>query len=115
MWWNHEFPQTKSCSSDLQPRKCSPSSTKAVMSVASFVPLLPFSFINSVCRYRAEMDAILARWRRLGSTLTNNAERIQELMAKLLQFQVRRRPRPQPDLHRVWPDVLKRVCFSRTM
>ncbi|XP_004086056.1 dystrophin isoform X2 [Oryzias latipes] len=38
-------------------------------------------------KYRAEMDAILARWRRLGSTLTNNAERIQELMAKLLQFQ----------------------------
>lgn len=35
------------------------------------------------------MDAIMARWRRLGTTLTDNAQRIQELMAKLMQFEVR--------------------------
>ncbi|XP_037552527.1 dystrophin isoform X1 [Nematolebias whitei] len=29
----------------------------------------------------------MARWRRLGSTLTDNAQRIQELMAKLMQFE----------------------------
>ncbi|XP_028324112.1 dystrophin isoform X3 [Gouania willdenowi] len=38
-------------------------------------------------KYRAEMDSIMARWRRLGSTLAENAQRIQELMAKLLQFE----------------------------
>uniref|UniRef100_A0A673BMN8 Dystrophin n=1 Tax=Sphaeramia orbicularis TaxID=375764 RepID=A0A673BMN8_9TELE len=38
-------------------------------------------------RYRTEMDAIMARWRRLGTTLTDNAQRIQELMAKLMQFE----------------------------
>lgn len=41
------------------------------------------------CRYRTEMDSIMARWRRLGTTLSENAQRIQELMAKLLQFEVR--------------------------
>lgn len=41
------------------------------------------------CRYRTEMDSIMARWRRLGTTLTENAQRIQELMAKLMQFEVR--------------------------
>lgn len=35
------------------------------------------------------MDAVMARWRRLGTTLTDNAQRIQELMAKLMQFEVR--------------------------
>lgn len=35
------------------------------------------------------MDAVMARWRRLGSTLQDNAQRIQELMAKLMQFEVR--------------------------
>lgn len=40
-------------------------------------------------RYRAEMENIMARWRRLGSMLTENAQRIQELMAKLMQFEVR--------------------------
>lgn len=39
-------------------------------------------------RYRVEMDAIMARWRRLGATLADNAQRIQELMAKLMQFEV---------------------------
>lgn len=39
-------------------------------------------------RYRTEIDAIMARWKRLGSTLTDNAQRIQELMAKLMQFEV---------------------------
>lgn len=34
------------------------------------------------------MDAIMARWRRLGATLEDNAQRIQELMAKLMQFEV---------------------------
>nr|XP_046237962.1 dystrophin isoform X12 [Scatophagus argus] len=38
-------------------------------------------------KYRIEMDGIMARWRRLGATLTDNAQRIQELMAKLLQFE----------------------------
>ncbi|XP_037829862.1 dystrophin isoform X1 [Kryptolebias marmoratus] len=38
-------------------------------------------------RYRTEIDAIMARWRRLGSTLTDNAQKIQELMAKLMQFE----------------------------
>ncbi|XP_042261254.1 dystrophin isoform X2 [Thunnus maccoyii] len=38
-------------------------------------------------RYRTEMDAIMARWKRLGTTLTENAQRIQELMAKLMQFE----------------------------
>lgn len=71
-------------------------------SVSLLSSLLHFSlffvFRNPAFRYRAEMDAVLARWRRLGSTLTSNAERIQELMAKLMQFQVR--PRPKRDLHR---------------
>ncbi|KAM6893658.1 dystrophin [Xenentodon cancila] len=38
-------------------------------------------------RYRTEMDAVMTRWRRLGSSLTDNAHRIQELMAKLMQFE----------------------------
>ncbi|XP_030603146.1 dystrophin isoform X3 [Archocentrus centrarchus] len=38
-------------------------------------------------KYRTEMDVIMARWRRLGSTLTDNTQRIQELMAKLMQFE----------------------------
>ncbi|XP_028281420.1 dystrophin isoform X2 [Parambassis ranga] len=38
-------------------------------------------------KYRIEMDAIMARWRRLGSTLAENSQRIQELMAKLMQFE----------------------------
>ncbi|XP_029306035.1 LOW QUALITY PROTEIN: dystrophin [Cottoperca gobio] len=38
-------------------------------------------------KYRIEMDAVMARWRRLGSTLIDNAQRIQELMAKLMQFE----------------------------
>ncbi|XP_053170341.1 dystrophin isoform X2 [Scomber japonicus] len=38
-------------------------------------------------KYRTEMDSIMARWRRLGTTLSENAQRIQELMAKLLQFE----------------------------
>ncbi|XP_076736198.1 dystrophin isoform X5 [Maylandia zebra] len=38
-------------------------------------------------KYRNEMDAIMGRWRRLGSTLTDSAQRIQELMAKLMQFE----------------------------
>lgn len=43
----------------------------------------------ATCRYRIEMDAVMARWRRLGATLADNGQRIQELMAKLLQFEVR--------------------------
>ncbi|CAG04995.1 unnamed protein product, partial [Tetraodon nigroviridis] len=38
-------------------------------------------------KYRAEMDTIMARWRRLSTTLTDNAQKIQELMAKLMQFE----------------------------
>uniref|UniRef100_A0A8D2ZD64 Dystrophin n=1 Tax=Scophthalmus maximus TaxID=52904 RepID=A0A8D2ZD64_SCOMX len=38
-------------------------------------------------KYRIEMDAVMARWRRLGATLADNGQRIQELMAKLLQFE----------------------------
>lgn len=38
-------------------------------------------------KYRAELDSIMARWRRLGTTLTDNAQRLQELMAKLMQFE----------------------------
>ncbi|XP_039997801.1 dystrophin [Xiphias gladius] len=38
-------------------------------------------------KYRTEMDAIMARWKRLGTTLTDDAQRIQELMAKLMQFE----------------------------
>ncbi|KAM6893218.1 dystrophin isoform 3-T3 [Lycodopsis pacificus] len=38
-------------------------------------------------KYRIEMESIMARWRRLGTTLTDNAQRLQELMAKLLQFE----------------------------
>ncbi|XP_060923329.1 dystrophin-like [Limanda limanda] len=38
-------------------------------------------------KYRIEMDAVMARWRRLGTTLEDNAQRIQELMAKLIQFE----------------------------
>uniref|UniRef100_M4A1S7 Dystrophin n=1 Tax=Xiphophorus maculatus TaxID=8083 RepID=M4A1S7_XIPMA len=38
-------------------------------------------------KYRLEIDAIMARWRRLGSTLTDSVQRIQELMAKLMQFE----------------------------
>lgn len=40
------------------------------------------------CRYRIEMDAVMVRWKRLGTMLTDNAQRIQELMAKLMQFEV---------------------------
>lgn len=39
-------------------------------------------------RYHAEMDAIMGRWGRLGTTLGDNAQRIQDLMAKLMQFEV---------------------------
>ncbi|CAK6965503.1 dystrophin isoform X8 [Scomber scombrus] len=38
-------------------------------------------------KYRTEMDSIMTRWKRLGTTLSENAQRIQELMAKLLQFE----------------------------
>ncbi|XP_047432918.1 dystrophin isoform X3 [Mugil cephalus] len=38
-------------------------------------------------KYRTEMENVMARWRRLGSMLTENAQRIQELMAKLMQFE----------------------------
>ncbi|XP_067349213.1 dystrophin isoform X7 [Channa argus] len=38
-------------------------------------------------RYCSEMDAIMARWRRLGTTLADNTQKIQELMAKLMQFE----------------------------
>ncbi|XP_069376703.1 dystrophin isoform X15 [Paralichthys olivaceus] len=38
-------------------------------------------------KYRIEMDAIMARWRRLGTMLADNVQRIQELMAKLIQFE----------------------------
>uniref|UniRef100_A0AAV2LGC3 Dystrophin n=1 Tax=Knipowitschia caucasica TaxID=637954 RepID=A0AAV2LGC3_KNICA len=38
-------------------------------------------------KYRAELDGILARWRRLGTTLADGAQRLQELMAKLMQFE----------------------------
>ncbi|XP_078147159.1 dystrophin isoform X1 [Centroberyx gerrardi] len=38
-------------------------------------------------RYRIEMDSIMARWRRIGATLTENTQKIQELMAKLMQFE----------------------------
>ncbi|XP_026157166.1 dystrophin isoform X2 [Mastacembelus armatus] len=38
-------------------------------------------------RYRTELDTILARWRRLGTMLTDNAQKIQDLMAKLMQFE----------------------------
>ncbi|XP_062236415.1 dystrophin isoform X4 [Platichthys flesus] len=38
-------------------------------------------------KYRIEMDGIMARWRRLGTMLEDNAQRIQELMAKLIQFE----------------------------
>lgn len=41
------------------------------------------------CRYRMEMESVLARWRRLGATLTDNGQRLKELTAKLLQFEVR--------------------------
>lgn len=36
-----------------------------------------------------EMESVLARWRRLGATLTDNGQRLKELTAKLLQFEVR--------------------------
>lgn len=36
------------------------------------------------------MDAIMVRWRRLSTTLVDNAQKIQELMAKLMQFEVGR-------------------------
>uniref|UniRef100_A0A671Z392 Dystrophin n=1 Tax=Sparus aurata TaxID=8175 RepID=A0A671Z392_SPAAU len=51
--------------------------------------LLLISYLECACsqKYRTEMDAIMARWRRLGTTLTDNAQRIQELMAKLMQFE----------------------------
>ncbi|XP_062301506.1 dystrophin isoform X1 [Scomber scombrus] len=38
-------------------------------------------------KYRTEMDSIMTRWKRLSTTLSENAQRIQELMAKLLQFE----------------------------
>ena len=41
------------------------------------------------CRYRAEMDTVMAQWKHLGNTLADNAQRVQELMAKLMQFEER--------------------------
>ncbi|XP_057685973.1 dystrophin isoform X3 [Corythoichthys intestinalis] len=38
-------------------------------------------------KYRTEMDNIMARWRRLGTMLTDNTKTIKELMAKLMQFE----------------------------
>ncbi|XP_034030182.1 dystrophin isoform X5 [Thalassophryne amazonica] len=38
-------------------------------------------------KYRTEMDVVMSRWRRLGVTLTDNIQKIQELMGKLLQFE----------------------------
>ncbi|CAL8307771.1 unnamed protein product [Merluccius merluccius] len=38
-------------------------------------------------RYRLEMDGVMARWKRLGATLAENAQKIEELMAKLMQFE----------------------------
>ncbi|TNN48030.1 Dystrophin [Liparis tanakae] len=38
-------------------------------------------------KYRNEMDSIMAHWRRLGTTLADNGQRLQELMAKLMQFE----------------------------
>ncbi|KAM6945421.1 LOW QUALITY PROTEIN: dystrophin-like [Aplochiton taeniatus] len=38
-------------------------------------------------RYRLEMEGIMARWRRIGATLTQNVQTLQELMAKLMQFE----------------------------
>uniref|UniRef100_A0A8C7L6K2 Dystrophin n=1 Tax=Oncorhynchus kisutch TaxID=8019 RepID=A0A8C7L6K2_ONCKI len=38
-------------------------------------------------KYRTEMDSIMTRWRHLSSTLGEQATKITELMAKLLQFQ----------------------------
>ena len=35
-----------------------------------------------------EMDSIMARWRALGSVLESRAHTLQELMAKLMQFEV---------------------------
>uniref|UniRef100_A0A4W6ERW4 Dystrophin n=1 Tax=Lates calcarifer TaxID=8187 RepID=A0A4W6ERW4_LATCA len=56
-------------------------------------------------QYRAEMDAIMARWRRLGTTLTDNAQRIQELMAKLMQFETLKKWMADVDvfLNEEWP------------
>uniref|UniRef100_A0A665TBB9 Dystrophin n=1 Tax=Echeneis naucrates TaxID=173247 RepID=A0A665TBB9_ECHNA len=49
--------------------------------------LISLHYLLCCCRYRTELDAIMARWTRLGTTLTGNAQRIQELMAKLMQFE----------------------------
>ncbi|XP_068164982.1 dystrophin isoform X2 [Antennarius striatus] len=38
-------------------------------------------------KYRQEMESIVGRWRRLGATLADSIQRIQELMAKLMQFE----------------------------
>ncbi|KAM3857230.1 dystrophin [Diretmus argenteus] len=38
-------------------------------------------------RYRIEMDSLMARWKRLGTTLTENSQKLQEYMAKLMQFE----------------------------
>lgn len=34
------------------------------------------------------MDGIMVRWRRLSASLGDDAQKIQELMAKLMQFEV---------------------------
>uniref|UniRef100_A0A7N6AHN4 Dystrophin n=1 Tax=Anabas testudineus TaxID=64144 RepID=A0A7N6AHN4_ANATE len=43
--------------------------------------------ITPTLKYRTEMDSIMTRWRRLGATLADNVQRIEELMAKLMQFE----------------------------
>uniref|UniRef100_A0A3Q1JKZ4 Dystrophin n=1 Tax=Anabas testudineus TaxID=64144 RepID=A0A3Q1JKZ4_ANATE len=43
--------------------------------------------LKSTQEYRTEMDSIMTRWRRLGATLADNVQRIEELMAKLMQFE----------------------------
>lgn len=66
------------------------------------------------------MDAIMGRWKRLGTTLGDNAQTIQELMAKLMQFEVgwiqeiitcslRAQPKYQPNVFLFLPRMMLRL------
>ncbi|XP_072296331.1 dystrophin isoform X3 [Eucyclogobius newberryi] len=54
---------------------------------AAVVPVFQKAPPDICLKYRAELDGILSRWRRLGTTLTDSSQRLQELMAKLMQFE----------------------------
>uniref|UniRef100_A0A674C557 Dystrophin n=1 Tax=Salmo trutta TaxID=8032 RepID=A0A674C557_SALTR len=90
-------PQSYSSAASVQPSPCP---SPQVMQVALAEHQSEVDYLTSTVdqvfqkappeishKYRTEMDSIMTRWRRLSSTLGEQATKITELMAKLLQFQ----------------------------